>query len=116
MGWGMTRMSVPDRYRFGRRNATAAAMHATTSMLASSSHLRRHAIPRRTSGVYFRPGNIDGSLYLPHQRCPHRETDPQGLPVHSTRQLNRQPDRPVVELIVIDQMLREEREATVDGE
>src|SRR5436309_10814977 len=85
---GTSMINVSERYVFGKYSDTATASIVAATNGAMSTHLRRTATCRMSSGVYFLPG----STLLTPPRNPQRQTGPDAVAFESTgysgRQLN----------------------------
>src|SRR3989454_3867878 len=106
-------MTVSDRYRFGVRRDWTAVTLATTTNGNRISHFRRHAISRKSSGVYFLPGITRQPLSMQHGRLP-RYADADALPFLLVRQ-SRCELHVLVEAMAVVEVLRLQRGSAGEG-
>src|SRR2546428_444675 len=106
-------MTVSERYKFGVRRDWIAVPLATTMNGNRISHFRRHAISRKSSGVYFLPGITRQPLSMQHGRLP-RYADADALPFLLVRQ-SRCELHVLVEAMAVVEVLRLQRGSAGGG-
>src|SRR3989442_7460079 len=106
-------MTVSERYKFGVRRDGLAVPLATKMNGNRISHFRRHAISRKSSGVYFLPGITRQPLSMQHGRLP-RYADADALPFLLVRQ-SRCELHVLVEAMAVVEVLRLQRGSAGHG-